>query len=274
MFEYAADPVFILDIEGLFIEVNQAACDHLGYSRNELLKMGPKDIDSPVDKDLISERLAQLKTERKAKFEAIHVHRSGKHIPVEMNIRLIEHEGRTYTLNICRDVTEHKELLHELHEYQAELKMQNEKMQQAQIELEEANTHYMNFYSFAPVGFLVLDQSGMIEDINFTGAALIGVIPSKLIHQSFDSLVAKEDIENWHRHYTKALTSDDKLICELAFHHVEPRFIAQLHCQRLKKAGKETVLRIAMIDTTERNRMKAELQKSNKILCIPDKARE
>jgi PAS domain S-box-containing protein len=117
LFEHAADPIFILDIEGDFVAVNQAACDHAGYSRAELLKMGPKDIDGPVDSKLISERLAQIRRDRKATFEGVHIHRSGKHIPVEMHISLLEHEGKIYTLNICRDISRRKAAESELNQF-------------------------------------------------------------------------------------------------------------------------------------------------------------
>ncbi|MDO9010740.1 MAG: PAS domain S-box protein [Gallionella sp.] len=107
-FDFAADPIFVLDIAGNFIVVNQAACDHTGYSREELLQMHPGDIDDPESRALIPERFAQIKKERQATFEAVHIHRSGRHIPVEMHIRLIEHEGKSYALNICRDISERK----------------------------------------------------------------------------------------------------------------------------------------------------------------------
>ncbi|MDO8350821.1 MAG: PAS domain S-box protein [Gallionella sp.] len=108
-FDFAADPIFVLDITGHFIEVNQAACDHTGYSREELLQMHPGDIDDPASRALIPERFAQLKSEGVATFEAVHIHRSGRHIPVEMHIRLFEREGKIYTLNICRDISERKQ---------------------------------------------------------------------------------------------------------------------------------------------------------------------
>lgn len=107
-FELAADPIFVLDIAGQFVEVNRAACQHTGYSREELLTMSPADIDDPDHREKIPERLAQLKRDREATFEAVHVRRDGRRIPVEMHIRLIEHEGRSFTLNICRDISERK----------------------------------------------------------------------------------------------------------------------------------------------------------------------
>lgn len=108
-FELAADPIFVLDIEGKFVEVNQAACKHTGYNRDELLQMTPADIDDQEHQQKIPERFAQLRRDREAIFEAVHVHRSGRRIPVEMHIRLIEHKGRLFTLNICRDISERKQ---------------------------------------------------------------------------------------------------------------------------------------------------------------------
>ncbi len=109
IFELAADPIFLLDIEGHFVEVNQAACTHTGYSRDQLLNMSPADIDDPAHQEKIPERLEQLRKNLEATFEAVHVRSDGRSIPVEMHIRLIEHQGRTYTLNICRDISERKQ---------------------------------------------------------------------------------------------------------------------------------------------------------------------
>lgn len=108
-FELAADPIFVLDVNGKFVEVNRAACQHTGYSHEELLKMSPSDIDDPEHRQRIPERFAQLQRDREATFEAVHVHRDGRRIPVEMHIRLFEHEGRSFTLNICRDISERKQ---------------------------------------------------------------------------------------------------------------------------------------------------------------------
>lgn len=115
LFEQAADPIFVLDLAGKFIAVNQAACDHLGYSHDELLQMSPKDIDDPDSQGKIPERFAQLKKDRQATFEAVHIHRSGRRIPVEMHIRLIAHEEKMLTLNICRDISERKQREIEYH---------------------------------------------------------------------------------------------------------------------------------------------------------------
>lgn len=39
LFDSTADALFLHDLEGRFVEVNQAACDSLGYTKEELLQL-------------------------------------------------------------------------------------------------------------------------------------------------------------------------------------------------------------------------------------------
>ena len=156
-----------------------------------------------------------------------------------------------------------EELLHELEVHQIELEMQNEHLRQSQVELEESLARYVDFYDFAPVGYLTINHEGMIEEINFTGAALLGVVRSKLIHHRFDFFVAMEDRERWHRHLINVLTCDDKLTCEVAFQHdADPCFDAQLDCQRLKRADKKPVVRVVLTNISKRKQADEALRRS------------
>ena len=149
-----------------------------------------------------------------------------------------------------------EELLHELEVQQTELEMQNEQLRQSQVDLEESLTRYVDFYDFAPVGYLILNREGLIEEINFTGTALLGMVRSKLVGYRFDFLVAMEDRERWHRHFINVLTCDDKLTCEVAFQHdADPRFDAQLDCQRLKRIDKKPVVRVVLTNISKRKQI-------------------
>lgn len=99
----------MLDASGNFVEVNEAACSHTGYSRAELLQMSPEFLDDEDSRKKIPERMALLMKNGQAAFEAVHIRRDGKHIPVDMHIRMIKQGEQSFTLNICRDVSERKQ---------------------------------------------------------------------------------------------------------------------------------------------------------------------
>lgn len=95
------------------------------------------------------------------------------------------------------------DLLHELHVYQVELEMQNEELRRAQSALEESRDHYMDFYEFAPVGYLTVSREGLISEINLTAVALLGVDRKKLLRHRFAHFVVSEDCDGWHQQFVR-----------------------------------------------------------------------
>src|SRR4030042_1980622 len=89
-------------------------------------------------------------------------------------------------------------LIHELQVHQIELEMQNDALRQNQISLEEANRKYSDFYDFAPVGFLTLDESGLIREVNLTAASQLGVTRRHLIDKPFRFFIEVEDRNRLH----------------------------------------------------------------------------
>ena len=108
-----------------------------------------------------------------------------------------------------------EEFLHELQVYQVELEMQNEELRQAQGELEKSRDLYIDFYDFSPVGYITLNQEAIIDEINLTGAKLLGIERSKLLHRSFVTFITPEDLDRWNLHFLTVLKHDDKKDCEL-----------------------------------------------------------
>jgi len=106
-------------LEGLrdnFLEVNDVACQRLGYSREELLGLSPADIDDPNDPlDMTAIRDA-IRRDKQALFEKTHVTRDGRKIPVEINARLFDWNGEPVILSVVRDITERKRAEEKLRE--------------------------------------------------------------------------------------------------------------------------------------------------------------
>jgi PAS domain S-box-containing protein len=81
-------------------------------------------------------------------------------------------------------------LLHELEVHQIELEMQNAELERARGEVEAALERYTELYDFAPVGYFSIDQQGLIQEANLTGAAMLGVARSRLLQRRLQGFVA------------------------------------------------------------------------------------
>ncbi len=104
------------DTPGPFVDVNDALCRRLGYSREELLQLGPMDITHPDYQEKLQQVLPGLLQEGASMFESVHYTRDGRSIPVEVSVRLLALKGKKLIFAIARDTSERKlaelELLH------------------------------------------------------------------------------------------------------------------------------------------------------------------
>ncbi len=105
--DHAADALFILDFEqGTIVDVNQSACDTLGYTRQELIGSVPHffHLDSyRAEVGSVAERAAQGET----LFDT-HLHRrkDGTTFPVEVSTSSFWHGGRRFLLKLARDISD------------------------------------------------------------------------------------------------------------------------------------------------------------------------
>ena len=113
LFNNIDDPIFLIEITkeimpGAFIEVNDKACSHLGYAREELLTMSLIDIRPSGSRDEIANNMAKLLTSRHAIFEALLVKKDDSLVNVEFNAHIYNLDGKEVILSIARDITDRK----------------------------------------------------------------------------------------------------------------------------------------------------------------------
>lgn len=101
------EAAFLMD-EARLAYVNEAACRRLGYSREELLRVGVADIDPDFPVERWAEHWRELKARRSLTFESRHRTREGRIFPVEISANYFEFGGRAYNLALARDITERK----------------------------------------------------------------------------------------------------------------------------------------------------------------------
>jgi PAS domain S-box-containing protein len=106
LIEQAPDAFFLLD-KGRIIEVNQHACDSLGYTREELLGMSVLDFEMNNPENLTQNR----KQEVASPMTTLGTHRrkDGSTFPVEVRTGNFNHEGRRLKLALVRDISERQQ---------------------------------------------------------------------------------------------------------------------------------------------------------------------
>ncbi len=108
LFDSAADAIFIHDLDGNILEVNEVACERLGYKKEKILNMTLADIDRPKQAVGTPKRIEELYQRGHIFFETAHEHKDGTVIPIELSSRIIDYEGKPVALSIARDITERK----------------------------------------------------------------------------------------------------------------------------------------------------------------------
>src|SRR3989339_1238105 len=80
-------------------------------------------------------------------------------------------------------------LIHELQVHQIELDIQSDELRKTLAELEASRERYFDLYDLAPVGYITIDDKGLICEANLTIASLWGRDKCELSGLPFTSFI-------------------------------------------------------------------------------------
>ena len=183
--QYARDPLLLVDMDGSIIEVNQAAVQLYGFTREELLKLRVYALRQD-DAEVVDLQMRQALQDG-VLFETTHVRKDGTAVPVEVSSRGVTITGRTMLLSVIRDIRQRKETEKTLRRAKEEA----ERASQAKSDFLAAMSHELRTPLNAVMGFsqvlgeehfgpLTAKQKEYVTDIFESGQHLLTLINSIL----------------------------------------------------------------------------------------------
>lgn len=150
LIDQSYDAVFVISPRnGRFLDVNDQACQALGYSRQELLALGVMDIEAGQAPDFSWEdHLRELRQRDHTLLIGTHRRKDGTTFPVEVNIRIITHADSEYMIAVARDITERQaaeaELLHHREQLEDLVRERTSTLEEKTRELEQSRAALQN----------------------------------------------------------------------------------------------------------------------------------
>jgi PAS domain S-box-containing protein len=168
LIESAPDAILMWDGELRCLEANRAACERLGYTRDEMLTMKATDISAPQGVGRAAAHAESIARTGSGLVETVHKRRDGTFIPVEVSSTVVRFGGRPVLLSIARDITARKA---------------------AEDHLAQAEARYRGLLEAAPDAMVVVDGRGEIVLLNLQTETQFGYSRDELVGQPVTNII-------------------------------------------------------------------------------------
>jgi PAS domain S-box-containing protein len=166
--EQAADAFLLLDADLRIVDVNDRACDSLGYGREDLIGMELSRVAAVPD-GVVEEIYRKVVPGVPMTVDAIHRRRDGSAFPVEVRVGAFESPTGRHFIGLARDVTER---------------------QRAEDALKESQERLAGIVDSAMDAIVTVDTAGTIRLFNPAAEETFGVSAPQVLGTSIDQFVS------------------------------------------------------------------------------------
>ncbi len=184
LFRLSPQPMWVYDILSLrFLDVNEAAICHYGYSRAQFLSMTIREIRPAEDHLLQEKAMEAVRNNQPEHTNNIHRHQksNGDIINVQVHSSFIDYNGTHAELVLITDIT-------------AILKSERE----LKISREELLKSEKRFKALVQEGsdlIMIVDEKGIYQFVSESSAVIIGFSPSQLLGKNVLEFIHTDDRE-------------------------------------------------------------------------------
>ena len=191
--ELAPVPFFLADLDGHYVDVNQAACRLLGYTRDELIGMTAFQIIPAEDTPrLEAARLEVLEPDAVYTGEWTLRRKDGTYVPVDVSSNMLS-DGRWQ--GFARDITERKRIEAQRQQLLAREREARRQAEWANAQLRESEERFRLTIDDAPIGMALVDLEGRFVRVNRVMCEITGFTPEELATRRFQDITHPDDLD-------------------------------------------------------------------------------
>jgi PAS domain S-box-containing protein len=253
----ASDAVLWMDSGACILNVNDAACRMLEYTREELTAMTVHDIDPNFPPEVWPAHWDELKRKGSLTFEAKHWSRTGRVQETEVTVNYLQYEGREYNCAIMRDIGERK---------------------RAEAQLRQSHDFIRQVIDVDPNFIFAKDRDGRFTLVNKAVAECYGTTVDELIGKSDEDFNPNvQEVAFFRRLDLDVMDSlHERFIPEekITDSTGRIRWLQTVKRPIFDDQGRAVMVLGAATDITERKRMEAELRQRERDLRAAVEERE
>ena len=189
-------PVSWIKTDGTIFKVNEAVCNYLGYSKQELQSMSILQIDCDADDEKLAGIMDTLRKYKVSRFEARHRRKDGTILDVEVIANYYHVDGTEFTVSYTFDITEKKQKERELlelnnrlenmvEEKTKELSRKIKELEESEYKAKQNEELFINAFKTSQDSINLNDiENGTYLQINDGFTQIMGYPPEEVVGKS------------------------------------------------------------------------------------------
>ncbi|MCX6690941.1 MAG: PAS domain S-box protein, partial [Methanoregula sp.] len=171
--DQASDAIIIHNVHGRLVNVNQKACQNLGYTRDELLSMNISDIDPDAIESGKDQIWQNIILGHNVSFESREKRKDGSTFPVEITLGPIKLENEVLIIGIVHDITERRK---------------------AEAALRESEELFKGVAERSSDLILLVDKGGIATYVSPSVERILGYLPDEIVGKTPEDFIIPDDI--------------------------------------------------------------------------------
>lgn len=286
LIDQVVDMVFLVSIDGRIVEINQRACESLGYTKGELKNLSILDLDIDCYLHRHPKLVKTMQNGGNVIYETHYRCKGGKRMPVECRARMANWLEEPHYIEFVSDITLRRDFEKEIDkskealektrnllemriaEHSSEIKKQKQSREMAERYANSIQNYLEKLIDSMPSGIIAVDEKYRVMQWNIEAEKMTNVEAKMAIGEKLSELFPALDLE-----IQKASANQDLLGQNLSF-----QFKTKIHHQRrtldvmiypiftMREEEQGVVIRID--DITEQLKIDETLVQTEKMLSL------